>query len=122
LTNDAAGCKLCGVETTNMNLTFAAKIINKSGFALTAHTRARMDRVLEKFSEGRMEGYYDPDSGYDGTDEVGVVDNLGREYYVYARDGAVRIGTPWFGVKDEDLQAQYVGAQALAELLSKECS
>ena len=106
----------------NVELVFTAKVVNKSGFALTAHTRARMDRVLEKFGEGRMEGYYDPDSGYDGTDEVGFIDNMGREYSVYARDGAVRIGTPWFTPKGEDLQGQHEGAQALAELLSKECS
>ena len=47
-----------------------------------------------------MEGFDDPDRGYD-QDEVGFVDvDTGEEFYVYARYGRVRIGGHGQGISD----------------------
>jgi len=59
-----------------------------------------MKDILERYPEGRMEGFDDPDRGYD-QDEVGFVDaDTGEEFYVYARYGRVRIGGRGQGVSE----------------------
>ena len=67
--------------------------VNTNGFGLRCLVEhVKMKDILERYPEGRMEGFDDPDRGYD-QDEVGFVDvDTGEEFYVYARYGRVRIG------------------------------
>ena len=67
--------------------------VNTNGFGLRCVVEhVKMDDILERYPEGRMEGFDAPERGYD-QDEVGFVDlDTGEEFYVYARYGRVRIG------------------------------
>jgi hypothetical protein len=71
---------------------FTAKQVDSNGMSLAHYIDGlSMDDILDRFPEGRMEGYYDHEKGYD-NDEVGFEDENGNQYYVYARYGHVRIG------------------------------
>ena len=75
--------------------------VNTNGFGLRCLVEhVKMKDILERYPEGRMEGFDDPDRGYD-QDEVGFVDrDTGEEFYVYARYGRVRIGGRGQGVSE----------------------
>jgi hypothetical protein len=75
--------------------------VDTNGFGLRCLVEhVKMKDILERYPEGRMEGFDDPDRGYD-QDEVGFVDaDTGEEFYVYARYGRVRIGGRGQGISD----------------------
>ena len=75
--------------------------VDTKGFGLRSLVEhVKMKDILERYPEGRMEGFDDPDRGYD-QDEVGFVDvDTGEEFYVYARYGRVRIGGHGQGISD----------------------
>ena len=75
--------------------------VDTNGFGLRCLVdHVKMEDILERYPEGRMEGFDEPERGYD-QDEVGFVDaDTGEELYVYARYGRVRIGGHGQGISD----------------------
>ena len=73
---------------------FKAHPVDTNGMCfITYIDGVKMQDVVDSFHSGKMEGYYDPENGYDGDCEVGFVEEVsGATYYVYARFGDVRIG------------------------------
>jgi len=67
--------------------------VDINGFGLICLVdHVKMEDVLERYPEGRMEGFDEPERGYD-QDEVGFRDSAtGEEFYVYSRWDRVRIG------------------------------
>ena len=92
-------------------MAFVAKHINNHMFSFRTYVKhVNMDSLLEQYPEGRMDGCYEPERGYD-RDEIGFVDEeTGEEFYVYSRFGRVRVGGPT-GVNAERL-ALYLQANA----------
>lgn len=78
-----------------METKFTAKPVEVSGTFLVAHVDGvRMGKVVERFSAGKQETFlWEPERGYDSEYEVGFVHESGAEFRVYARYGAVRIGS-----------------------------
>jgi len=78
---------------------FKATKVGTNGFGLRCLVEyVDMKDILERYPEGRQDGFDDPDRGYD-QDEVGFVDlDTGEKFYVYARYGTVRIGGHGQGV------------------------
>ena len=75
--------------------------VDTIGFGLRCLVdHVKMEDILERYPEGRMEGFDEPERGYD-QDEVGFVDaDTGEELYVYSRWGRVRIGGHGQGISD----------------------
>ncbi len=75
--------------------------VDTNGFGLRCLVdHVKMEDILERYPEGRMEGFDEPERGYD-QDEVGFVDaDTGEELYVYSRWGRVRIGGHGQGISD----------------------
>jgi len=89
----------------------ADSTIDVNGMSLQGYVKhASMQAILDKFPEGRLEGYNDPERGYD-MDEVLFKDTVtGHTFYVYDRWGSVRIGArstvPQSAVKNLELFIQ----------------
>ena len=75
--------------------------VETNGFGLRRVVEhVKMEDILKRYPEGRMEGFDEPERGYD-QDEVGFVDaDTGEELYVYSRWGRVRIGGHGQGISD----------------------
>ena len=75
--------------------------VDTNGFGLRCLVdHVKMEDILERYPGGRMEGFDEPERGYD-QDEVGFVDaDTGEELYVYSRWGRVRIGGHGQGISD----------------------
>lgn len=73
---------------------FEAKPVSINGMSLVARVEGvYISSIVALFPEGKMEGYYDPETGYNHQWEVGFVHESGAEFYVYSRWNTVRIGS-----------------------------
>ena len=72
---------------------FTPRKVDVNFMSLVAYVDGvNMRDLLRVHGAGYMEGYEEPEKGYDG-DEIGFVHNeTGLELYVYSRWGAVRVG------------------------------
>ena len=85
----------------------AKSVETQSGTYLRVEIPSLRQRdIVAKFPEGKHEGYYDPEKGYDDF-EVSFVDTENsNSFNVYARYGQVRIGA--FGtVSDDEVEDFY---------------
>lgn len=72
---------------------FTAKPVDRNGMSLTCYVeKVSMTKLLEKLPEGKMEGYFEPEKGYE-EDELGFESETGETFYVYSRWNQVRIGS-----------------------------
>jgi len=74
-------------------MSFIATSVFVNGFSLQEYVEyVNMDDLLDQYPEGRMDGFDEPERGYD-RDEIGFRDTeTGEEFYVYSRWNAVKIG------------------------------
>lgn len=81
--------------------------VNTNGFSLATELSCTLQEVLQVFPNGRMEGYWDEEKGYDGTDEIGFTTEDGEDFYVYARWGVARVGCRdgWYNPRMEEFKA-----------------
>lgn len=85
----------------------AKSVETQSGTYLRVEVPSLRQRdIVAKFPEGKHEGYYDPEKGYDDF-EVSFVDTENSNAFnVYSRYGQVRIGA--FGtVSDDEVEDFY---------------
>ena len=76
-----------------MLYTFVPRQIDTHGTCLAAYADGiSQDALLRAFPAGRMEGYYEPEKGYDQDDVGFECVETGEVFNVYARWGAVRVG------------------------------
>jgi len=74
-------------------MSFIATSVHINGFSLQEYVEyVNMDDLLDQYPEGRMDGFDEPERGYD-RDEIGFRDTeTGEEFYVYSRWDQVKIG------------------------------
>ena len=67
--------------------------VNTNGFSLAFHLNenVRMQDIVRLWPDAEMDGYYDPEKGYDDGIEAGFSTPNGN-FYLYSRWGNLRLG------------------------------